>query len=106
MTTIIVETLTGSTYTLRRAADVKGAPTTLRHSKGAYVPPEVLLNHGQVITLDGADVEIAEHFFGGTIGSAVTLKVGGDLRLRTSPIVRLTVDGIDIPVGVTRMGDV
>lgn len=96
MSTIVVKTFTGSTYTLRHAADVKGAPTTLRHDRGAYCPPEVLFGGGRVVNCP------ASFHFDRTLGEVVLVVPG--VIAHTSPIVSLTVDGIDIPVGVTRMG--
>lgn len=104
-TTIIARTQTGSTYTLRIASEVRGAPTTLRHERDAEATPAELLAHGRVLTLlNGVKPEFVEWDFGSRTGKAVVLQVPGVL-LHSSPIVSLTVDGITVPVGVTRMGD-
>lgn len=99
-TTIVARTYTGSTYTLRVAPDLPGSPATLRHTRDAYTPPEALFGNGRVVNVeDGFD--FVQHDFGDR--TALVLRVPGVIA-RTSPILSLTIDGIEVPLGVTRMG--
>lgn len=97
MPTIVVETYTGSTYTIRHAPEVPGHPAAIHHSKGVYQPPETSRTHGAF--------EVLHDGFEFTTGinpgapRALCLRVPGFLAT-SSPIVSITTDGVTIPIPV------
>lgn len=100
MFTIIAKTATGSTYTL----SLNEVERTARHTRDAFTPPEACFNHARPMDLGTFEflrtTDVPEHMgsmrgIGGTV--LVCYGPDGSWLFRTSPLVSLTINGVEVP---------